>query len=102
MTPQEMIDVITAFRDGKPVETNDGGLDWWPVLSPQFNFHRYSYRVKPPELRPHWPVLVKQSGITMVPPELFSDISEANIYWEKAGSFTVIRLATEYPPVMLP
>lgn len=97
MTPQEMIDVITAFRDGKPVETNDGGSDWWPVLSPQFNFHRYNYRVKPPALRPHWPALVRsiimQHTVTSA---LFASDAEAS------HILGFVRLATEYPPVMLP
>lgn len=101
MTPQEMIDVITAFRDGKPVETNDGGLDWWPVLSPQFNFHRYSYRVKPPELRPHWPAVVVSSK-----PDGTIAYSVSNMLFAKPedliGKDGALRLATEYPPVMLP
>lgn len=101
MTPQEMIDVITAFRDGKPVETNDGGLDWWPVLSPQFNFHRYSYRVKPPELRPHWPAVVASSK-----PDGTIVYSVSNMLFAKPedliGKDGALRLATEYPPVMLP
>lgn len=98
MTPQEMIDVITAFRDGKPVETNDGGSDWWPVLSPQFNFHRYNYRVKPPALRPHWPaIFVVPNGYTFLSKELYA---EDNRPVQLALGF--VRLATEYPPVMLP
>lgn len=101
MTPQEMIDVITAFRDGKPVETNDGGSDWWPVLSPQFNFHRYIYRVKPPALRPHWPALLT-IGVDshIITDRLYPSLEDAKT--DCASDVTGVRLVTEYPPVMLP
>lgn len=101
MTPQEMIDVITAFRDGKPVETNDGGSDWWPVLSPHFNFHRYNYRVKPPALRPHWPAIIQYGASSYsITDRLYPAFEEADR--DTGPGFKVIRLATEYPPVMLP
>lgn len=95
MTPQEMIDVIQAYRDGKLVETNDGGSDWWPVLSPQFNFNRFTYRIKPPVLRPHWPAVVRTPCMEyIVTAEVFPE--------DHPPLQGYIRLATEYPPVMLP
>ena len=158
MKPQEMIDVIQAYADGKSIETNDGGPDWWPVLSPQFNFSRFTYRVKPAApamwqyyrrnyecfaldandddckcwwdegtgpaasarhddkshitwrpanlpapvaLRPHWPAVVISSN-----PDGTTRYSISALLFAKPedliGKDGVLRLATEYPPVMLP
>ena len=51
MTPQEIIDVVTAFRDGKAIECifKIGSDPIWGSLSPQheFDFSRFNYRVKP-------------------------------------------------------
>lgn len=97
MTPQEMIDVIQAYRDGKSVEYNNGDDIWIPIDMPTWNFNKFTYRVKPPELRPHYPALVKSPIMThSVTGVLFGSEDEAR------GVIGFVRLATEYPPVMLP
>lgn len=49
MTPQEIIDVVTAFRDGKKVEMKPiliGAEQPWRVdLEPHWNFWACNYRV---------------------------------------------------------
>ena len=97
MTPQEMIAVIQAYADGKAIETNDGRPDWWAVEVPVFNFHKFTYRVKPAALRPHWPAITRNPmGLYMVSSEVFSQDNQPK------HIIGFVRLATEYPPVMLP
>lgn len=47
MTPQEIIDVVTAFRDGKRMEAKHKILgDSWNILAiPAWNFDEFDYRV---------------------------------------------------------
>lgn len=105
MKPQEMINVIQAHADGLPVEwirkTKRTDRD---LLSPEetdFNFIEYDYRVKSPTLRPHWPAITMSNdpdgtvryGVSAL---LFD---HPNRLIGKEGA---LRLATEYPPVMLP
>ena len=49
MTPQEIIDVVTAFANGKEIECRRQNKSemWFPVLDPEWNFEVYEYRVKP-------------------------------------------------------
>jgi len=54
MTDQEIIDVVTAHRDGKAIEC--GGAvrgTWVPCVNPNWNFGSCDYRVKP-EPREWW------------------------------------------------
>lgn len=47
MIPQEMIDVIAAYNDGKPIQYRlKNGEKWEDVQKPTFNFDRFDYRVK--------------------------------------------------------
>ncbi len=50
MTPDEMIDVITAHKMGKPIEyryQKMPNIPWNIIPFPSFNFSEYNYRVKP-------------------------------------------------------
>jgi len=108
MTPQEMIDVIAAYRDGKQIEAQPAGIfgdgvPWKLCGQPTFNFPEYNYRVKPPALRPHWPAVLNVRSVGMtVSDMLFPDVDSAKTQYCTSSGLTVIRLATEYPPVMLP
>ena len=56
MTPDEMIAVIQAHKEGKKLECRSADLSggkWHPVLEPSFNFKLVEYRVKP-EPREFW------------------------------------------------
>jgi hypothetical protein len=50
MTTQEKIDVLTAYRDGKQIQTRERGIhdsEWSETASPTWDFSRAEYRVKP-------------------------------------------------------
>lgn len=106
MTPQEMIYVIQAHTDGMKIECrevsgcNDG---WHPVDTPLWDFCHFDYRVRPtpPVLRPHWPAIcrVGNSGAILTD-ALYADAINAACDINGNGG-VLIRLATEYPPVML-
>lgn len=100
MTPQEMISVIQAHADGKQIQMCRKGEDRWLDCvppSPLFDFMNTNYRVKPPALRPHWPALVRSPIMShSVTGVLFASDDEAR------DVIGFVRLATEYPPVMLP
>ena len=57
MTIDEMIAVLQAYKEGKPVQCNsvingDNDSNGWmsnPSHLPDFDFRRFRYRVKPPE-----------------------------------------------------
>ena len=103
MTPQEMIDVIAAYRDGKQIQAQPAGIcgdevPWKTCRCPDFNFPEYNYRIKPAALRPHWPAIVRSPfNYFTTTATLFAD--EASCRENVIG---FVRLATEYPPVMLP
>ena len=57
MTPEEMMDVLSAYRGGAKIEwtplyVGDGGgpIQWEPTLTPRWDFATRAYRVKPPEI----------------------------------------------------
>jgi len=47
MTPQEIISVVTAFRDGAEIEVKSPLSKWSPIEIPAWNFSDYQYRIKP-------------------------------------------------------
>ena len=49
MTTDDMIDVLTAFRDGKDLQfrRGDESRPWEDTENPRFNFNICEYRVKP-------------------------------------------------------
>lgn len=60
MTDQDIIDVVTAHRDGKQIQfreiTEKHDRDWLDIDDPTFRFHDCVYRVKPepPKPREWW------------------------------------------------
>jgi len=47
MTPDEIIEVVQAFKDGCEIECfHLGAGSWYPVLKPKWDFSNYIYRVK--------------------------------------------------------
>lgn len=56
-TPDEMIAVIQAHKDKKPLQMRlprEGDNDWLDIPNPTFRFHDTLYRIKPPESREWW------------------------------------------------
>lgn len=103
MTLQQQRDIIDAAIRGEEIEFcfMAGDKLWSKHNAPMFDFTRYTYRVKPPELRPHWPAVVVSSK-----PDGTIVYSVSNMLFAKPedliGKDGALRLATEYPPVMLP
>ena len=48
MTPQEIINVVKAFEDGKEIEFQNkySEFNWQTVTKPTWNFNSFNYRVK--------------------------------------------------------
>ncbi len=47
MSPDEMIAVIQAHKDGKGIEVQcKGHKEWGQAFNPRFDFHNYNYRIK--------------------------------------------------------
>lgn len=103
MTPKEMIEVLQAYEAGKEIEFRDEVGRWRPCShqeGPRWNFALYDYRVKPEEkkLVPHWPAIIHEARKrTFVTDSIHP--TEANARSTFGSSF--VRLATEYPPIML-
>ena len=55
MTYDEMIAVITAYKDGKKIQfKHKRHIDWKYIADPNFNFNDFEYRVMPePTYRPY-------------------------------------------------
>jgi hypothetical protein len=55
MTHDEMIEVLTAYRDGKAVQFWDTFFNDWLDVGQNcsaFNFHHFKYRIKPEQKKP--------------------------------------------------
>ena len=48
MTPQEIINVVKAFEEGKEIEFQhkNSEFNWQTVTKPTWNFNSFNYRVK--------------------------------------------------------
>lgn len=49
-TPDEIIEIVQAFRDGKPIQylqTDDSGEVWYDTTDPGWDFMHIQYRIKP-------------------------------------------------------
>jgi hypothetical protein len=60
-TPDEIIAVVTAFKEGKPIQNRNFDriakiptTGWCDNPTPHFNFEECEYRVKPAEPRIRW------------------------------------------------
>lgn len=86
MTPDEMIAVLEAFKEGKAIQGVSGDR-WFDIQgTPIWNFRNYSYRVKPAEPRELW-VSVSRQEIRTFEPEPGDD--------EDDGSFALFREVLE-------
>ncbi len=47
MTPDQIIEVVTAFKNGKKIECRNKVCGTWVDATPDWNFYHYDYRVKP-------------------------------------------------------
>ena len=47
MTPDQIIEVVTAFKNGKKIEAHHKIMGDWHVAVPAWDFHQFNYRVKP-------------------------------------------------------
>ncbi len=99
MTYDEMAAIIKAAIRGETIEYRyKACADWHVAEKPQFDFINNEYRIKPaePKLVPHWPALCGDGTYVWVSGMVFPNLEAAKKY-----SRCVIRLATEYPPIML-
>ena len=47
MTHDEMIEVIQAHKEGRVIQQQPHGLDYWETDTPDWNFTTQDFRVKP-------------------------------------------------------
>lgn len=47
MTPDQIIEVVTAFKNGKKIESRNKVIGGWTDSNPDWNFFCFDYRVKP-------------------------------------------------------
>ncbi len=107
MTLEQQRDIIQAAIDGSKIEFADIFTGKWCSkhdLDNGFDFQNFTYRIAPPALRQHWPAVIRydNSGVIAVTDRLYTSDDEARSDREGGPPVSVIRLATEYPPVMLP
>ena len=97
MTPVQMIAVIQAHCNGKTIQFKEiDRAAWCDCESPLFDFAHYDYRIAPPSVRrPHWPAICRLSNGAYV-------LSTCLYTGDEPAAIGFVRLATEYPPVMLP
>jgi hypothetical protein len=53
MTSDEIIEVVTAFKNGQAIECANRGQNNWGTGGPTWNFAEFDYRVKPREWTIH-------------------------------------------------
>lgn len=87
-------DVIIAYANGEQIQVRNG-VNWTDIPSPSF-LNEMKYRVKPKEVKliPHWQAIVDNP--LRLSHRLFKTKEEA-VRWCR----DTIRLATEYPAVLL-
>lgn len=95
-------DVIVAWANGEQIQVNQVG-EWCDIPTPAFNPYQ-EYRVKPKEVRliPHWPAIIDLGPTARITQSVYSSIEEAKRNVPRSTSLRMVRLATEYPPIMLP
>lgn len=98
MTLKEMIEVLQAAERGEKIEfrhKDSRDSRWHEMALCEFNFYAVEYRIAPkrePKMVKHWPVVYMCDGVFHVSTQL---------YVVTPVGFDS-RLATEYPPIMLP
>ena len=93
MTPQEMIDVLQAYKDGQILEyqqkTNSPALNkQWMICSrnPAWNFEVYNYRIKKKQQKELYRYLIKN----------YTHTSNTIYYYECLQYFSSIEEAKEF------
>lgn len=62
MTPQEMIDVIQAYKDGKQIESKSKDYNLWaPADFPSWDFAVREYRIKPKQTKELYTYLLRSN-----------------------------------------
>jgi len=105
MTPQEMIDVLQAYKDGQILEyqqkTNSPALNkQWMICSrnPAWNFDIYNYRIKKEQQKEFYKYLIKNythNSNTIYyydSPQYFSSIEKAKEFYNHHESKVIKRL----------
>lgn len=77
MTPKEIINVITAFEEGKEIEfqSKSKSIPWITVNEPSWNFKTFDYRVKQKEKELYQYLLYNPKTKTYVSSERFYENS---------------------------
>lgn len=95
MKPQEMIDVIKAFEDGKKIEVSlQECEDWIPAIIPSWNFGICNYRIAPTQTKALYKYLLRRNGSSHYSEtELFySDIIDVAKDYEKCDCTIIGRI----------
>jgi hypothetical protein len=94
-------DLFEALEMGKIVEVRAAEEDYWfKWLGVNWDA-TFEYRIREPELVPHWPAVIKEEYSYWISDNLFASLEEAKERFEDYGS-RVVRLAKEYPAILLP
>ncbi len=98
MSPQEMIDVIQAYKDGKQIifsfKTNDSLFknDWINIKTPIWNFEQYNYKVisKTPKTMYQYLLYSTKDNRYICTSTLYSSMEDA-IEDYKSSYWTVVK-----------
>lgn len=106
MPKHKHYDVIVAWANGEQIQWRDrGALEWEDISSSPMGWHNLvEYRVKPKEIKliPHWPAIINSGPTARITQNVYSSIEEAKRTIHPEFGRQLLRLATEYPPIMLP
>lgn len=100
MKTEQMVEVMQAHLAGKKVEIYNPDDDFWEQIdNPAWNWCSFKYRIKKeePKLVAHYPALIGGSDGIYIADYIYPTFEAAKKMYSRA-----IRLATEYPPIMLP
>lgn len=100
-------DIIVAWAAGETIQARENSGQEWKDLSSNGVLGWYDsmqYRVKPKEIKliPHWPAIINSVPTARITQNVYSSIEEAKQTLPPVLAQRVLRLATEYPPIILP
>lgn len=84
MTPDQIIEVVTAFKNGKKIECRNKVCGTWVDATPDWNFYHYDYRVKPEPME-LW-VNVYDDGSGMGYTNKASALNRAGMYFARKAA----------------
>ena len=106
MSPQEMIDVIQAYKDGKQIvfsfKTNDSLFtnDWVNIETPIWNFEQYNYKVISKTPKTMYQYLLCSSSKYYIPTnEFYSNIKDATE--DYIGSIWTVVKQLDYTQIII-